>query len=66
MTYTAPSDSFFLAPDINTLTYLITYPAEYSSSKKLDSHSPNGNAVYTALCKKYARVVQKAVGLPRF
>jgi len=33
MTHTAPNDSCSLAPDINTLTYLLTYHAEYSSTR---------------------------------
>ena len=53
MTHTAPNDSCSLAPDINTLTYLLTYLpcrvleysirhwTEYSSHEKLDSPSPN-------------------------
>jgi len=49
MTHTAsPGDCCSMAPDINTLTYLpcrvleysIRYSTEYSSSKKLDSHTP--------------------------
>jgi len=59
MTHTAPSDSCFLAPDVNTLTYLllltlpsirvsIRYSTEYSSSKKLDSPSP------TCFCPSYS------------
>ena len=44
-----------LAPDINTLTYLLTssrleysirYSTEYSSSKKLDSHTPTHKSTF--------------------
>ena len=36
MTHTAPSDSCFLAPDINTLTYLLTLPSTRVLDKILD------------------------------
>ena len=72
MTHTAPNDSCSLAPDINTLTYILTppntqvlesirYSTEYSSIKKFRFAQPYLRLLFTSFVYVYKMAVRGTV-----